>query len=83
LGLPARVARGTFGAMLDATERKALTLASFAAACIAFMPAEILSGLALLTLSAALFEYDRVTTRREEAAAAAAPPLPDGTKPGA
>jgi hypothetical protein len=64
--------------MLDATERKALTLTTFIAACIAFMPAEIVSGLALLAVSAALFEYDRVMTRREEAAAnaAAAEPRP-------
>jgi hypothetical protein len=66
--------------MLNATERRALTLSTFVAACIAFMPAEIVSGLALLVVSAALFEYDRVMTRREEAAAstAATPPAPPG-----
>jgi hypothetical protein len=69
--------------MLDATERKALTLSTFVAACIAFMPAEILSGLVLLSVSAALFEWDRVVTRREEAASAAAPPAPEGSEPGA
>jgi hypothetical protein len=62
--------------MLDATERKALTLATFVGACIAFMPAQILSGTVLLLVSAALFQYDRVMTRREEAAEAAAQPPP-------
>lgn len=58
--------------MLDATERKALTLSTFVAACICFMPAEILSGVALLVVSAVLFEYDRVMTHREDAAEAQA-----------
>jgi hypothetical protein len=73
--------------MLNATERKALTLSTFVAACIAFMPAEIMSGLGLLVVSAVLFEYDRVMSRREEAAASTAappepPPPPAAPEPG-
>jgi hypothetical protein len=57
--------------MLDATERRALTFSTFAAACICFAPAEIVSGVALLLASLALMRWDGRVTAREEAELAA------------
>jgi hypothetical protein len=58
--------------MLDATERKALTLSTFTAACVCFAPAEIISGVALLIAAMALHQWDQRMLRREAEAAAAA-----------
>jgi hypothetical protein len=58
--------------MLDATERRALTYTTFAAACLCFAPAEVVSGVTLLLVSVALLRWDGRVTAREEAAAAAA-----------
>jgi hypothetical protein len=45
--------------MLTATERKAITLSTFAAACICFAPAEFVSGTLLLIAAAVLYYRDR------------------------
>ncbi len=57
--------------MLDATERKALTLTTFTAACVCFAPAEIVSGVALLLASLLLYQWDQRVLAREAAASAA------------
>ena len=62
--------------MLDATERKALTLSAFAASCICFAPGEIVSGVLLLVMSGLLWRWDERILRREAAAAAPAAPAP-------
>lgn len=68
--------------MLDATERKALTLCVFAGACLCFAPAEFISGGLLLLLSGALYVWDLRTLRREAAAAPApAAASPSGAAP--
>lgn len=54
-------------AMLNASERKTLTLTVFAAACVCFAPAEIVSGAFLLLVSLLLFRWDQRVTRREAA----------------
>jgi hypothetical protein len=54
--------------MLDATERNALTLTTFTAACICFAPAQIVSGVALLIASVLIFRWDQRVSRREAAA---------------
>jgi chromate transport protein ChrA len=54
-------------AMLNATERKALTLSAFTAACICFAPGEIISGGFLLVASLLLWRWDQRLLRREEA----------------
>jgi hypothetical protein len=68
--------------MLDANERKALTLSAFAGACLCFAPAEFISGGLLLLLSGLLYLWDLRMLRREAAAApapvAALGPTPDG-----
>jgi hypothetical protein len=64
--------------MLDATERKALTLSAFAAACICFAPGEIVSGSLLLTISGLLWRWDERILRREAAAAQPAAPASPG-----
>ncbi len=56
---------------LDATERRALTLCAFTAACICFAPAQIVSGLVLLAVSAALYVWDQQMLKREDSAATA------------
>lgn len=53
--------------MLHARERKTLALTVFAAACVCFAPAQIVSGVFLLLVSLALFWWDQRVTRREEA----------------
>jgi hypothetical protein len=53
--------------MLNATERKTLTLTVFAASCVCFAPAEIISGTFLLLVSLLLYCWDQVVTRREAA----------------
>lgn len=58
--------------MLDATERKALTLSAFAAACICFAPGQVVSGAFLLLVSFFLWRWDQKLLRREEAAQAPA-----------
>jgi hypothetical protein len=71
--------------MLDATERKALTLSAFTASCICFAPGEIVSGFLLLTISAVLWRWDEKLLRREAAAAAAlgqAVPVPAASSGG-
>jgi hypothetical protein len=55
--------------MLNATERKVLTVSTFVAACICFAPGDMVSGGMLLVASLALVQYDRVMLRREDAAA--------------
>jgi hypothetical protein len=57
--------------MLTVTERKAITLTTFAASCICFAPAEFVSGTMLLIASAVL--YWRLWPR-EEPAGPSAPP---------
>lgn len=52
---------------LDATERRALTLAAFAASCLCFAPGQIVSGAFLLIVSAVLWRWDVKHLRREEA----------------
>lgn len=51
--------------MLNATERKALVLTTFAAACLCFAPAEIVSAMLLLVASLALYRWDQRVTMRE------------------
>lgn len=53
--------------MLNATERKALTLATFAASCICFAPGQVVSGLFLLLVSGLLWRWDQKLLRREQA----------------
>ncbi len=60
--------------MLTATERKALTLSAFTAACITFAPGEVTSGLLLLVVSGLLWRWDQRLLRAEAAQAASAPP---------
>ncbi len=60
--------------MLDATERKALTLSTFTAACVCFAPAEIVSAVLLLIASMALYRWDQRVLRREAEATAAPGP---------
>lgn len=50
---------------LDATERRALTLAAFAASCLCFAPGQIVSGAFLLVVSALLWRWDVKHLRRE------------------
>ena len=64
--------------MLNATERKALTLTTFTAACVCFAPAEVVSGFVLLIASVLLYRWDLGMLRRE---AAAAPPEPAPAAP--
>jgi chromate transport protein ChrA len=71
--------------MLNATERKALTLCTFTAACICFAPAQIVSGLTLLIASFFLYRWDQRLSKKEAEAAKAAqtgesPPPPDEAK---
>jgi hypothetical protein len=53
--------------MPDATERKALVVCAFAAACLAVAPMEFVSGGILLLTSLVLFAMHRWITKREEA----------------
>jgi hypothetical protein len=84
-------ARGTFAseetseyAMLNATERKALTLTTFVAACVCFAPAEIVSGIFLLLVSLLLFRWDRAMLLREASSSSSAlSPGPEGGGDGA
>jgi len=70
--------------MLDATERKALTLTTFTAACVCFAPAEIVSGVALLIASLLLYRWDqRVLAREAAAAVTMGAPSPDPGAEGA
>jgi hypothetical protein len=62
-------------AALTPVERKALTLSVFAAGCICFAPAEIISGVLLLTLAYVLYRWDTQIL----AAEAAASPAPETT----
>jgi prepilin signal peptidase PulO-like enzyme (type II secretory pathway) len=55
-------------AMLDPTERRALTLSVFAASCLCFAPGQIVSGAFLLLVSFVLWRWDQKLLRREEAA---------------
>jgi hypothetical protein len=59
--------------MLTATEKKALTLTTFAAACICFAPAEFVSGTMLLIASAVL--YWRIWPHDERGGPTSAPAL--------
>lgn len=67
--------------MLNATERKALTLSAFAASCICFAPGEIVSGTVLLVASALLWRWDEKLLRREAAALAPSESPGHGTEP--
>jgi hypothetical protein len=67
--------------MLAATERKALALSAFTAACIAFAPGEVMTGLLLLVVSGLLWRWDQRVTRAEAALAAASAPPPAGPAP--
>jgi hypothetical protein len=66
---------------LDATERKVLTLTTFTAACVCFAPAELVSGVLLLIVSALLLRWDRAVTRREALLAPVSPPVVVGPAP--
>jgi hypothetical protein len=55
--------------MLDATERKALTLSTFAAACLCFAPGQVVSGAFLLVVSILLWRWDQKHLAREAQAA--------------
>jgi len=61
--------------MIDATERRALTLSVFTSACLCFAPAEFISGAVLLLVSLALYTWDSALTRREAAAREQHPPV--------
>ena len=61
---------------LSASERKALTLTTFTSACICFAPAELVSGVLLLLVSAALFRWDRAVTLREASITMGETPIP-------
>jgi hypothetical protein len=65
--------------MLNATERRTLTLTTFASACLCFAPAEFVSGILLLVASGGLYFWDQAALRRE---AAAGEPLHDGAASG-
>ncbi len=54
--------------MLTPDERRALTLSIFAAACLCFAPAQIVSGVALLIVAGIVHLWDQRLLRREEAA---------------
>jgi hypothetical protein len=64
--------------MLNATERKALTLTTFTAACVCFAPAEIVSGIFLLLVSLLLFRWDQAVLRREAASSSGLSSRPEG-----
>jgi hypothetical protein len=55
--------------MLTPDERRALTISTFAAACLCFAPAQIVSGVALLIVSGILHLRDQRLLRLSEAAA--------------
>ncbi len=63
---------------LNATERKALALSAFAAACICYAPGQVVSGTALLIASIALIRWEREMLRKE---AAEAPPSGEAPAP--
>ncbi len=65
--------------MLDATERRALTLVAFAAACICMAPAEFISGGVLLLVSLALYRWDLAVLRREGVTVLPPAPLAGGS----
>lgn len=69
--------------MLSPIERRALFLSVFTAACICFAPAQIVSGVALLLLSALLYRWDQALLRKEAAAeeAAAGDPSAEQAEP--
>ena len=52
-----------------------MVLSTFAAACLCFAPAEIISGALLLLVSLALYRWDARVSAREAAANAPPPPL--------
>lgn len=55
--------------MLDATERKALTVSVFAASCLCFAPGQVVSGAVLLVAAIALWRWDQKILLREAEAA--------------
>jgi hypothetical protein len=61
--------------MVNATERRALMLTTFTAACICFAPAEIISAVLLLIASGLLYRWDQKLRRQE----AETPPHPQAT----
>lgn len=54
--------------VLHPTERRALTLSTFVAACICFAPGQVVSGAFLLLVSLLLFRWDRRQSAREAGA---------------
>lgn len=64
--------------MLDATERRALTLSVFVAACLCFAPGQVVSGGFLLLVSILLWRWDARQLARESAGhdAGASAPAP-------
>ncbi|MFT3767713.1 MAG: hypothetical protein QM820_19845 [Minicystis sp.] len=64
--------------MLDATERKALTLSAFAASCLCFAPGQIVSGAVLLLAAVLLWRWDQRLLREAEEAEGAGGPKAGG-----
>lgn len=62
--------------MVNATERKVLTITTFVSSCICFAPGEWVSGLVLLIASGVMYRWYRLQARREEAAKPAPAPAP-------
>lgn len=54
--------------VLQPTERRALTLSAFVAACICFAPGQVVSGAFLLLVSLLLYRWDRRQSAREAGA---------------